>query len=89
MGLTTHERRVTRIRKQLDSLAAQEKIPEAEILDDSSPEHHHIMHALPCNAFNLASFLRENQSDPAVKVGESATHPMPSNSHSCRILYRR
>ncbi|KIM55155.1 hypothetical protein SCLCIDRAFT_30580 [Scleroderma citrinum Foug A] len=28
---------------------------------------HHVMCALPCNTFNLASFLRENQSDPAVK----------------------
>ena len=70
VGLTKYERRVTRIQQQLDSLAAEATIPEAEISDDSSPELHHIMRRLPCNVFNLASFLRENHSDPAVKVGK-------------------
>jgi len=69
-GLTKYERRVTRIQQQLDSLAAEVTIPEAEISDDSSPELHHVMRPLPCNAFNLASFLREHRSDPAVKVGK-------------------
>ena len=70
MGLTKYERRVTRIQQQLDSLAAEATIPEAEISEDSSPELHHIMRRLPCNVFDLASFLRENRSDPAVKVGK-------------------
>ena len=70
MGLTKYERWVTRIQQQLDSLAGKATIPAAEISDDSSPELHHIMHPLLCNVFNLASFLRENHSDPAVKVGE-------------------
>ena len=80
MGLTKYERRVTRIQQQLDSLAAGTTIPEAEISDESSPELHHVMRCLPCNVFDLASFLRENSSDPAVKVSKEFFGP--SNSHS-------
>ena len=70
MGITKYERRVTRIQQQLDSLAAEATVPTAEISDDSSPELHHVMRPLPCNVFNLAKFLSENRSDPAVKVGK-------------------
>ena len=80
MGLTKYERRVTRIQQQLDSLAAGATIPEAEISDESSPELHHVMRCLPCNVFDLASFLRENSSDLAVKVSNEFFSP--SNSHS-------
>ncbi|KIK20503.1 hypothetical protein PISMIDRAFT_65662, partial [Pisolithus microcarpus 441] len=68
-GLTKQERRQTRIRRQLGDHTSQEMMPDIvsphEI--ESSPELHHVMRALPCNAFNLASFLSENRSDPAVK----------------------
>ncbi|KIK14293.1 hypothetical protein PISMIDRAFT_17380 [Pisolithus microcarpus 441] len=68
-GLTKQERRQTRIRRQLGDYTSQEIISDIVSPDEIelSPELHHIMRALPCNAFNLASFLRENQSDPAVK----------------------
>ncbi|KIK10901.1 hypothetical protein PISMIDRAFT_19979, partial [Pisolithus microcarpus 441] len=68
-GLTKQERRQTHIRRQLGDYTSQEIISDIVSPDEIelSPELHHIMRALPCNAFNLTSFLRENQSDPAVK----------------------
>ena len=68
MGLTKYERRVAHIQQQIDSLADKATVPGAEIAVDSSPELHHVMRPLPCNMFNLVSFLRENRLDPAVKV---------------------
>ena len=70
MGIARYERRVTRIQQQLDSFVAEATVPAAETSDDSSPELHHVMRPLPCNVFNLAKFLSENRSDPAVKVGK-------------------
>ncbi|KAI6105954.1 hypothetical protein EDD16DRAFT_1695719 [Pisolithus croceorrhizus] len=68
-GFAKQERQQTHIRRQLGDHTSQEIT-----LDDASPDEtellselHHVMRPLQHNAFNLASFLRENQSDPAVK----------------------
>ncbi|KAI6100080.1 hypothetical protein EDD16DRAFT_1697278 [Pisolithus croceorrhizus] len=68
-GFAKQERQQMHIRRQLGDHTSQEIT-----LDDASPDEtellselHHVMRPLQRNAFNLASFLRENQSDPAVK----------------------
>ena len=70
MALTKQERWRTRIQRQLGDHTREEIGPDTLSPDGTEPltEYHHIMRALPCNAFNLASFLRENESDPSVKV---------------------
>ena len=69
-ALTKQERRRTLIWRQLGDHTSQEL--DAEVVSPDRfellSELHHVMRALPCNAFNLTNFLRENQSDPAVKV---------------------
>ena len=69
-ALMKQERRRTLIQWQLGDHTTQELAAEVVSPDriESLSDLHHVMHALPCNAFNLVSFLREKQSDPAVKV---------------------
>ncbi|KAI6117281.1 hypothetical protein EDD16DRAFT_1693060 [Pisolithus croceorrhizus] len=69
-GLMKQERWQMHIQRQLGDHTSQEIIPNivSPHKIESSPELHHIMHALPCNTFNLTSFLRENRSDPTVKM---------------------
>ena len=64
-ALTKQERRRMLIQRQLGDHTSQEL--DAEVVSPES-ELHHVMRALACNTFNLANFLKENQSDPAVKV---------------------
>ncbi|KIM61801.1 hypothetical protein SCLCIDRAFT_25468 [Scleroderma citrinum Foug A] len=69
-ALTKQERRRTRIQRQLGDHTSKEMSLDTlspDGMEESLTEYHHVMHALPCNAFNLASFLRENESDPAIK----------------------
>ena len=70
MALTKQERWRTHIQRQLGDHTSEEIGPDTLSPDGTEPltEYHHVMRALPCNAFNLASFLRENESDPSVKV---------------------
>ena len=69
--LTKQERQRTCIQRQLGDHTSEEMSLDTlspDRTEESLTEYHHVMHALPCNAFNLASFLRENESDPTIKV---------------------
>ena len=70
-ALTKQERWRTRIQRQLGDHTSEEMSLDTlspDRTEESLTEYHHVMCALPCNAFNLTSFLRENESDPAIKV---------------------
>ena len=67
-ALTKQERRQTRIQRQLGDHTSEEMSLDTLSPDRTESEYHHVMRALPCNAFNLTNFLRENKSDPTVKV---------------------
>ena len=78
-ALTKQERRRTLIQRQLGNHTSQEFTAEVVSPDEfeSLSDLHHIMRALPCNIFDLANVLSENQLDPAVKVRyfECAVYP--------------
>ncbi|KIK77358.1 hypothetical protein PAXRUDRAFT_28820, partial [Paxillus rubicundulus Ve08.2h10] len=65
MGLATQERRLTCIRRQLESQTA----ADLDLLSSGNellPELHHVMPAPQDNATNLAEFIHKYQRDPAV-----------------------
>ena len=62
------ERCQTHIQRKLGDHTSEEMSLDTLSPDRTESEYHHVMHALPCNAFNLTNFLRENESDPAVKI---------------------